>query len=85
MTPMDFALTPALRELRTEVRDFLSRELPADHPEAQINSELGTDEEFEFTVEISKMLCERGWYTAAWPEGHGGLAFGPMETHILSS
>ena len=82
---MDFTLTPALQQLQDEVREFLSREVPAHPPEPQIVSELGTDEEYEFTLEISKKLNERGWYTAAWPKEHGGLGFGPLEIQILSS
>ena len=82
---MDFALTPELQDLQTEVREFLRREVPAHPPEPQIVSELGTDEEYEFTLAISKKLSERGWYTAAWPKEHGGLGFGPMQAQVLSS
>ena len=82
---MDFSLTPQQEALRKEIDTFLEAELPSDPPEAQIVSELGTDEEYEFTLAISKKLSERGWYTAAWPKEHGGLGFGPMDTLILSS
>ena len=82
---MDFALSPELQQLQTEIREFLDREVPAEHPEAQIVSELGTDEEFEFTVQMAKKLGERGWYTAAWPKQYGGLEWDALQQEVLTT
>ena len=82
---MDFALTPELQKLQAEIAEFLDREVPENPPEAQILSELGTDEEYDFTLEISRKLYEKGWFTGAWPEEYGGLGWGPMEQTLMRS
>ena len=81
---MDFSLTAQHEALKKEIRAFIEAELPSsDPPEPHIDPRAGTDEEFEFALEFSKKLSKRGWYTAAWPEEHGGLGFGPIESLIL--
>jgi alkylation response protein AidB-like acyl-CoA dehydrogenase len=80
---MDFRLTPEQLALRDEVRAFLDAEAPEPHPEAHIVPEEGTDEEWEFGLEMTRKLSKRGWYTAHWPVEWGGSTLGPVELGIL--
>src|SRR5579884_2865806 len=80
---MDFRFTPEHEALRAEVRAFLDAEVPDGHPEPHIIPEEGTDEEFEFGLEISRRLQRRGWYTAHWPKEWGGLGLGRVELGVL--
>ena len=80
---MDFALSPALEALRSEVCDFLAREVPPDHPEPHLLPESGTDEQWEFARALSRKLAEKGWRTATWPKEIGGLGWGPLEALVM--
>ena len=81
---MDFALSPEQEALRHEVRSFLAEVLPPKYPEVHIVPEEGTEEEWEFSLAVSKKLAERGWYTAAWPKEYGGQDFDPLQMLVLS-
>jgi alkylation response protein AidB-like acyl-CoA dehydrogenase len=81
--PMNFRFTPEQDALRQEVRAFLRAEVPEDHPEPHIVPEEGTQEEWEFAVEVARKLQQRGWFTAHWPVEHGGLPLGPIDLAVI--
>ena len=65
---MEFKFTPEEENFRTELRAFLTKELPDSWTG-------GMDEEeanWDFTLEMRKKLAAKGWLTMAWPEEYGG-------------
>ncbi len=74
---MEFRFTPEEERFRSEIRDFLRRELPADWVGAGALGEAG-EESWEFLRSFQKKLAERRWLTLGWPEEHGGLAASHM-------
>ena len=74
---MEFRFTPEEERFRSEIRDFLRRELPADWVGAGTLGEAG-EESWEFLRSFQKKLAERRWLTLGWPEEHGGLAASHM-------
>jgi alkylation response protein AidB-like acyl-CoA dehydrogenase len=74
---MEFRFTPEEERFRSEIRDFLRRELPADWVGAGALGE-ASEESWEFLRSFQKKLAERRWLTLGWPEEHGGLAASHM-------
>ncbi len=74
---MEFRFTPEEERFRSEIRDFLRRELPANWVGAGTLGEAG-EEIWEFLRSFQKKLAERRWLTLGWPEEHGGLAASHM-------
>ena len=60
---MDFEFPENAEEFRTELREFLEKELPPWW------TQLFDEDEriIPFTVEFCKKLASRGWLTMAWP------------------
>jgi alkylation response protein AidB-like acyl-CoA dehydrogenase len=74
---MEFRFTPEEERFRSEIRDFLRRELPADWGDVGALGEAG-EEQWDFLRSFQKKLSERRWLTLGWPEEHGGLAASHM-------
>ena len=74
---MEFRFTPEEERFRSEIREFLRRELPADWGGAGALGE-ASEESWEFLRSFQKKLAERRWLTLGWPEEHGGLAASHM-------
>lgn len=79
---MDFHDSPAQAAWRSEVRDFLAKELPA---EIRGQSPYNAPPELRPAFERwRKALTERGWIAPAWPKEYGGAGLTPMEQFILN-
>ncbi len=74
---MEFRFTPEEERFRSDIREFLREELPADWAGAGALGEAG-EERWEFLRSFQSSLAERKWLTLGWPEEHGGLAAGHM-------
>jgi alkylation response protein AidB-like acyl-CoA dehydrogenase len=74
---MEFRFTPEEERFRSEIREFLRRELPADWSSVGALGEAG-EEHWEFLRSFQKKLAQRKWLTLGWPEEHGGLAASHM-------
>ena len=74
---MEFRFTPEEETFRSEIREFLKEELPADWGGAGALGEAG-EERWEFLRSFQKKLAGRKWLTLGWPEEHGGLAASHM-------
>ena len=70
-----------LQAFRTEVRDFLSRELTPDLQEA---GQLGFGLSREQGARWHRKLFEAGWIAPTWPEAHGGTGWGLSQQHIFA-
>ena len=80
MTSFDFPpfqLPSSVRQLRSEVRDFL-REALADYtPEQRAHTWTGFDSEF------SRKLGSQGWIGMTWPKKYGGHERSPLERYVV--
>jgi len=74
---MEFRFTPEEERFRSDIREFLREELPADWAGAGVLGEAG-EERWEFLRSFQSSLAQRKWLTLGWPEEHGGLAAGHM-------
>ncbi len=74
---MEFRFSPEEERFRSEIREFLRRELPADWSDVGALGEAGV-EQWEFLRSFQKKLAEKRWLTLGWPEEHGGLAASHM-------
>lgn len=80
---MDFAFTEKQEHLRSELREFVERELPPGWvPDGGVNEEYGSDEGWAAAQKMSKKLAAKGWLTMAWPKEYGGLDASNME-HVV--
>lgn len=75
---MEFRFTEDEEAFRSELRDFLKKEIPPDWDEPRMD----TDSEADQEREIRQKLGERGWRTMAWPKEYGGQAASPMKQLI---
>lgn len=80
---MDFRFSDDEEAFRTEVQNFLKRELPQSRERAVIHGG-ETDEEWEFTKQFTRKLGEKGWIAIWWPREYGGLEGSDMEYLIFN-
>ena len=66
---MDFRLSTEDEAFRTQLRQFLQDEMPADWLGASRNPD---KEDWGFTLRLRKKLAQKGWLTMHWPEEYGG-------------
>ncbi|MGK2964519.1 MAG: acyl-CoA dehydrogenase family protein [Tepidiformaceae bacterium] len=69
---MRFTFEPEVEQFRSELKDFIAKELPPEHerPEHGI---IGTAAvEKAYTQEFQKKLAEKKWLAMAWPKEYGG-------------
>ncbi|MGK2964521.1 MAG: acyl-CoA dehydrogenase family protein [Tepidiformaceae bacterium] len=69
---MQFKFDPQVEAFRSEVRDFIARELPAeaDRPDAGIPGEGAAYK--AYVQGFQKKLAEKKWLAMAWPTEYGG-------------
>ncbi len=68
---MDFQFSEKEIKFREEIREFVRENLPKDHIGYTCVDE-HSDEEWKFSMSISKKLAEKGWLCMHWPEEYGG-------------
>ncbi len=74
---MDFSLSPEQEAFRTEIREFLSTEVPADVAveDGWING---------YSREFSRKLGQQGWIGLTWPKQYGGQEKSYLDRLILT-
>ena len=78
---MNLDLSAHEQAFEAEVRDFISRELPADIREkVRLDRHLGREDFMRW----QQILGRKGWFTGAWPREHGGQAWTPVQTIIFN-
>ena len=75
---MDFKLGGTEERLRDEVRKFAREEMKGHVPSNGLEEE-SRDEDWEFTMQMSKKLAQKGWLTISWPREYGGQGATPLE------
>ena len=78
---MDFRFSQEEEEFRRELREFFTKELPADSRGVGRATDGGN---WEFTLDMRKKLAARGWLTMHWPEEYGGEAASPLRSLVFS-
>ena len=84
---MDYKLTEHQQQLRQEFEAFFREEMkhaPPDYEKTSLEAIYGTDEGWEFHLQMRKKLVEKGWLAMAWPKEYGGREAPIMEQLIFS-
>jgi alkylation response protein AidB-like acyl-CoA dehydrogenase len=82
---MDFRFTTEEEEFRTEVKDFLVKELPKGWDDQfDTESEMGMAAQGDFAKAFNKKLAERHWLALPWPAEYGGLGATVMQQVIYN-
>ncbi len=79
---MDFAFTPDEERFRTDLRAFLSVQLPADWGARDFLGEIQTDERAAVELAIRRALADRHWLAAGWSTDLGGIDASPVQQAI---
>ena len=74
---MDLAFTPAEEAFRTEVRNFLDKELPQD-----LADKVGKGDRLakSDTERWQAILSRKGWLAPHWPKEYGGADWSPRSS-----
>ena len=80
---MDFRYNEKAEALRRKVRDFVKKNLP-EHEGRGLVSEERNDEDWAFTMNMSKKLADIGWLTMSWRKEYGGMDASIWERCIFS-
>ncbi len=78
---MEFRFSDEEEAFRSEIREFLRAELPADWGSTTgVTGSLGEggEDRWDFLREFQKKLAKQGWLTLGWPKEYGGLAASHM-------
>lgn len=86
---MDFRFSEREEAFRTEVEDFIAKELPSDWTEKNTHwpGGYGTLTQYEeLSPQVEQFVhrvVEKGWLAASWPKEYGGAGLSYMEQAIL--
>lgn len=78
---MDFKFAEKEEKLRDEVRKFAISEMRGKQVVSGMEEE-SRDEDWEFSMQMSKKLAQKGWLTMAWPREYGGRGASFFEQHV---
>lgn len=81
---IDLQLNEQERHFRSEVRDFLKKELPASVVTAAARSP-GVFVDRDVQLEWQRKLLAKGWLVPGWPPEYGGTNWQPMQRYIFES
>jgi len=80
---MDFKFTPEQESFRSEVREFLEKEVPPRWKELAYMIWEEDDESWAITRAWNRKLGEKGWLALTWPEKYGGQGRSAIDQLIL--
>jgi hypothetical protein len=76
---MEFSFTPEQECLRSEVREFLQKNVTE-----QCRLDLRYDQPYsDDTWKLLRGLGKRGWLTPAWPKELGGIGATPLDNYVI--
>jgi len=82
---MDFRFTDEEEAFRSEVKEFLKKELPPRWDDQfDTETELGSAAQGDFAKGFNKKLAERHWLALPWPQEYGGLGASVMQQVIYN-
>lgn len=68
---MEFGFSGRELKLREEVRKFARDEMRGRNAVSGLEEE-SRDKDWEFSIQMSKKLSQKGWLTMSWPKEYGG-------------
>jgi len=78
---MDFTFTKEQEELRKEVHEFFTNELPSDYKR---RGQMGlTNKQYDFWLELQRKTGVKGYLAPGWSKDSGGLGLSDMEQGIV--
>ena len=80
---MNFKDNPTEAKFRTEVREFIDKELPASAKDGEFERGMYRGM-FERLKETRQKLASKGWIAPAWPKEYGGAGLAVMEQFIMN-
>jgi alkylation response protein AidB-like acyl-CoA dehydrogenase len=80
---MDFRFGEKEEKLREEIKQFAKKEMAGRHVVAGMEEE-SRDEDWEFSLAMSKKLSQKGWLTMAWPKEYGGQGASFFEQYVYT-
>jgi alkylation response protein AidB-like acyl-CoA dehydrogenase len=81
---MDFDLGEKTDGLRKEIRKFALAEVAGKPYRTAMLEEESADEDWEFSLSISKKLAQKKWLCMTWPEQYGGTGASYWEQFVYS-
>jgi len=78
---MEFGFSGRELKLREEVRKFAREEMRGRNVVSGLEEE-SRDKDWEFSIQMSKKLSQKGWLTMSWPKEYGGQGASPFEQHV---
>lgn len=79
---MNFDFSEKEKQLRSDIREFVRKELPSDWAGGGYAEEYGDEYGWELAQMMAKKLAAKGWLTMSWPREYGGLAASHMENFV---
>jgi len=79
---MEFKFGEKEESFRKEIREFVKDNFPQGYF-SHLYTEEHDDEDWEFSMSISKKLAEKKWLTLSWPREHGGLDASAMDRLVF--
>jgi alkylation response protein AidB-like acyl-CoA dehydrogenase len=82
---MDFRFSDEEENFRTEVKEFLRKELtPGWDEQFDAESEMGMSAQGDFAKQFQKKIAEKGWIALPWPKEYGGMAATVMQQMVYN-
>ena len=81
---MDFKDSPEQAAFRTEVRDFIQKEIKSDLKDSDLAERGMYRGAFERLKDLRAKLSSKGWIAPAWPKEYGGAGLSVMEQFIMN-
>ena len=79
---MDMRYPPEAEDFRTEIREWLEKNLPTGWFDPGF--EMSDEERREFNASWPSKLFEGGWICATWPKEYGGKGLTTMQGVVLA-
>jgi alkylation response protein AidB-like acyl-CoA dehydrogenase len=81
---MDFKDSPEQAAFRTEVRDFIEKEIKSEIKDSDLAERGMYRGAFERLKDLRAKLSSKGWIAPAWPKEYGGAGLSVMEQFIMN-
>ena len=82
---MKFVYDPEVESFRTEVREFIAKELPPEGVRGRYGEDAPNDQAaYDSTMGFQKKLADRGWLAMAWPKEYGGSGASHMKQLVYN-
>ena len=81
---MQFKLASEVEVFRSEIREFIAKELPAESERPDSGAPGGAAEYKEYVQSFQRKLADKRWLAMAWPEEYGGAGTSHMHQVVYN-